>query len=437
MTVGHRRRARVSAVLSFSSFFVFPAIPIGHTGALTIPLAMAALLAFAWMWRLDASDWRPFAWMMAPPLVSGFVVLLVGSALAPDVVPKAILSLAMAFIVVVPARHLIRAGHGEQFLLGAALAVLVQSALGAYQSIAFDRGTFPFAGLMATNPGQAMTPDQMETYVAYIQRPFGLFAEPSAMAACVGPWLAVMSTALFTGRSRSRRQGAILALALASGLALVVTSRSGQAAPTVAGAAVPAVWAAFSSRRSAFVRGATLLLGVGMVCAATVWLMNNAAARFKYSENESWQGRLESIQLAVESLQSPEHLLVGVGPGQSVAHLTSTALKDRVYGEIGAVASITLAYAMETGLLGLVCMLWVGALIARSIWASRARLAGAACGIAWLVGVAFATTYSQQPALWTAMAMLLSWDSVFGARAAGRPEGRARDEPELELESAS
>jgi hypothetical protein len=418
MTSGHRHRARVAALLSFSSFFVFPAIPVGNTGALTIPLAMAALLTLAWTWRLDASDWRPFAWMMAPPLISGFVVLLLGSALAPDVVPKAIVSLAMAFIVLVPARHLIRAGHDAQLLLGAALAVLVQSALGAYQSIAFDHGTFPFAGLMATNPGQAMTPDQMDVYVEYIQRPFGLFAEPSAMAACMGPWLSIISTALFTGRSPSRRQGAILALALASGLALVVTSRSGQAAPTVAGAAVPAVWAAFSSRRSALTRAATLLLGVGIACAATVWLMNNAAARFNYSQNESWQGRLESIELAVESLQSSDHLLVGVGPGQSVAHLKSTPLRDQAYGEIGAVASITLAYAMETGLLGLVCVSWVGALIVRAVWASRARLAGAACGIPWLVGISFATTYSEQPALWTAMAMLLSWDSVFGAREA-------------------
>ena len=408
-----RRRARAALLFGFS-----------------------ALLALAWLGRLDASDWRPFAWLLAPPVVSGLFVLLSGGALAPDVVPKSIVAFAMAFFVAVPARHLVRAGSGAQLLLGAALAVLVHSALGAYQSFAFAHDTFPFAGLMATNPGQAMAPDAIETYVAYIRRPFGLFAEPSAMAACVGPWLVVFSTALFGDRGGSRRQRAILALALASGLALVVASQSGQAAPTVAGAAVPAVWAAFGSRRSAIARGATLLLGLGMVCAATLWLADHAADRFRYSQNESWQGRLASIELALESLRSPEHFLVGVGPGQSVAHVTSTALSDHALGDIGAVSSVAFAYAMETGLLGIVCLLGVGGMIARSIRASRARLAGAACAITWLFGIAFATTYSQQPALWTAMAVLLSWGSVFGARAASRPPG-ARDDPAPELERAS
>lgn len=406
-----RRGARVAFLLSFSSFFVFPAIPFGHTGALTIPLAFAVLLVFAWMWRLTASDWRPFAWLMVPPVVSGFLALLAQGALAAEVIPKAILALATSFIVVVPARYLIRAGHGDQFILGAALAITVQSALGAYQSFELENGRFPFAWLMATNPGQGMPSEAIEDFVTYVRRPFGLFAEPSAMAACVGPWLVLISTVLFTRATDSRRHRAILALALASGLALVVRSKSGQAAPIVIGTAVPAVWATFSSRRRVIARVVTLLIGVGIVCISTMWLMSNAASRFDYSQNDSWQGRFGSIKLAVQSLA--EHFLAGVGPGQSVAQI---ALRDRT--GIAAIWSVTMTYAMETGLLGLVSMLLLGGSIARSVWASRERASGAACGIVWLLGLTFATSYPQQPALWTAMAMLLSCVSVAGDRMA-------------------
>ena len=193
MRSADRRRARLATVVSFSSFFVFPAIPIGRTVAITIPLVLAAALALVWVRRLRTSDWGPYAWMIAPAVVSGCYVVLVGAALAPDIVPKAVIATAMSLFVVIPARRLLRSGSGEQFVLGAAYAILVHAALGAYQVFQFDRGEFPFADLMRTNPAMALLAEDTPTYVEYVKRPFGLFAEPSAMAACVGPWL-VMST---------------------------------------------------------------------------------------------------------------------------------------------------------------------------------------------------------------------------------------------------
>ena len=67
---------------------------------------------------------------------------------------------------------------------------------------------------------------------------------------------------------------------------------------------------------------------------------------------------------------------------------------------------------METGLFGLVGMLVLAASAASSIWASRARLAGAMCALVWLSGISVGTSYVGQPALWTALAALLSWRSV-------------------------
>jgi hypothetical protein len=408
----HRRRARVAILVSFSSFFVFPAIlRLGQTVGLAIPYLLAASVVAIWMARFKSSEWQPFAWMMIPLAVSGSYALLAGGALAPDVIPKMVLLYAMAFLVVIPTRHLLRAGYGEHFILGAAFAILVHAALGAYQVFAFERGKFPFADLMMTNPSMALLAEDPETYVAYVRRPFGLFAEPSAMAACVGPWLVLISTALFT-RPRpegARRHRVILALALGSGLALVVVSQSGLAVPIAAGAAAPAIMTAFSSRRGVVTRGAALLISVGVVSATTMWLMNNAASRFQLSQNESWQARLASLEVGIRSLETNDSFLLGAGPGQS---FRSSASRDRAPAGVTAVWSVALTYAMDTGVVGIVCMLVLGGSIARSIAVSRARIAGMACATVWLAAVVFGTSYPQQPALWSAMAMLLSWRSV-------------------------
>ncbi len=412
-----RRRARLATLVSFSSFFVFPAIPVGRTSAITIPFVVALALAVVWLPRLRTSEWWPYAWMMVPVVVSGCYVLLVGTALAPEIVPKAILATAVPLLVVIPARHLLRVGQGEPFVLGAAYAILVHAAIGAYQVFAFERGEFPFAALMSTNASMAVTAQDIPTYVEYVKRPFGLFPEPSAMGACVGPWLVLITSALFArGRGGSRRRTAILALALASGIGLVVASKSGMAAPIVAGTAIAALASAFSWRRSLGTRGAALLMSAAIALASAVWLSENASSRFDFAQNDSWQARLESLKLAVRSLaasvDSGDNFLVGVGPGQSYAAVNSTALKYQGGAGVTAVWSVGMNYAMETGLLGIIAMLVLAAFAAWSIWASRERLTGALFALVWLSGISFGTSFVGQPALWTALAALLSWRSI-------------------------
>jgi hypothetical protein len=417
-----RSGARIALLLSFSAFFVFPAIlRLGPTVGLAIPYVLAAILVAMWLPRLTVSDCRPFAWMMIPLMLSAAYALLAGNVRAPDVIPKVVLLYAMAFLVTMPTLHLLRAGYGEHLILGAALAIIVHAALGAYQLLAFDRGEFPFAELMMTNPSLALLAESPESYVAYVRRPFGLFAEPSAMAACVGPWLVVVSTALFT-RPRDEGSGwnrAILAVALASGLGLVVVSQSGLAVPIAAGAAAPAVLAAFSAHRGVLTRAAALVISVAIVSATTAWLMNNAADRFRLAENESWRARLASLEVGARAVTTNDSFLLGAGPGQA---LRSRQARDRAPSEVTAVWSIALNYAIETGVLGLIAMLVLGASMARSIARSRAWFAGLACAGVWVAGVGLGTSYAQQPALWTAMAMLLSW-RVVAEHASGRDTG--------------
>lgn len=414
---GDPRAARVAALFSFSCFFVFPAIPVGNTGALTIPFFLAAALVTLWLPRLRTSEWAPYAWMLAPAAISACYVLLAGIALAPGIVPKSVIALAMPFLVVIPTRRLLRAGHGEPFVLGAAAAILVQGALGAWQVFAFDRGEFPYADLMRTNPAMSLLTLDIPTYVEYVKRPFGLFAEPSAMAASIGPWLVLLTTALFSRRAgRSRARTLLLALALGSGLWLVVASKTGLSAPIVGGSAIAALASALSWRRSVGTRAAALVMSAGIAVGSIVWLSQNAGARFELAQNDSWQARLESLKLGIRwieaSFDSGDRFLVGVGPGQSFPAINSTYLRYEAGAGVTAVWSVGLTYAMETGLLGILAMVVLAAAAARSVWASRARVAGAMFGLVWLSGIAIGTSYAGQPALWSALAALLTWRSV-------------------------
>lgn len=417
-----RGRQRAALVLSFSSFFVFPALPIGRTTGLAIPYVLATLLSILWLGRTRRSEWLPLALMMAPLVLSASYVLGIGAALAPDVVPKLVAVLAISFVIVVPIRYLFRTGYGGPVVLGAALAIIVQAVLGAYQYFAYERNEYPFADIMNTNPGMAMSPSAMETYALYVRRPFGLFAEPSAMAACLGPWLVLISVALFSEHvhPRFRERRTVLLAALVSGLSLVVLSRSGQAVPIALGAAAPAILAAFKSRRRAIVRWATLLVGMAIVGGASTWLATRAAARFSLSDNESWQMRLASLKTALSYIAYDANVLFGVGPGQSAVQLGTATIGGYSGGGVTAVWSVTLAYAMETGFIGVASMLTVCVLIGRAIWMSRGRIEGVACGGVWLVGVLVGTSYSQQPALWSAMAALLSWREIASDRSSVR-----------------
>jgi hypothetical protein len=420
MTLASRPKARhnrAAFLLSFSSFFVFPAIPLGATSALTIPYVISAFLAVLWLRRIRRTEWVPFGWMMTPLAISGAFVVLAGMALAPDVVVKVILTLFLTFLIVVPAGYLFRSGYSDSVIFGAAYAVLVHAGLGVYQVFAFDRGEFPFADILSTNPSMGMAADSIEQYVEFVKRPFGLFAEPSAMAACLGPWLVLLSFAIFTPSVKERfgKRRAVLLAALVAGLALVGLSRSGQAVPIAAGCAAVAIIPVFASRGRWTSRWTALVVGAAIVYGMYAWLSNRAAARFDLEQNESWQLRLASLSVAMESLGSSSTFLCGVGPGQSVWQMRSMKLGGVASGGVTAIWSVALTYAMETGLFGVACMLVVGSSILRSIWRSRARAAGMVCMAVWLIGLAFATSYPQQPSLWTAMAALLSWRFVAGS----------------------
>ena len=122
-------------------------------------------------------------------------------------------------------------------LTGIAAATLLHAAVGAWQVYAFARGEIPLLGLYV-NPSFLSVQEEAETIVNYIRRPFGLFPEPSAMAASISPWVilwAAEAMGLVRLRQQPRRwQRVLFTTAAAAGMGLIIISQSGHAAITLA-----------------------------------------------------------------------------------------------------------------------------------------------------------------------------------------------------------
>src|SRR5690606_36285655 len=118
-------------------------------------------------------------------------------------------------------------------------ATIVQAAVGLWQMHGFSAGYFPLTPLYINNSFLSVQ-DYATIIYRYIQRPFGLFPEPSAMSSSLAPWvllwIACMCNLIQLKQTPARWQRALFGTAAAGGLALIIVSRSGHAAVTLAAA---------------------------------------------------------------------------------------------------------------------------------------------------------------------------------------------------------
>jgi hypothetical protein len=370
---------------------------------------------------------------MVPFLQSSLALLAVGGVIAPETMPKHTVQYFLSVVPFVAAYELLRAGRFRQVLIGVSLAIPVHALIGMYQMYTFDRGSLPFLDLMATNPGMAIPIEVSEGYAEFTRRPFGLFAEPSAMAACIGPWL-VLIAGLAANPTQSpalRVHRALLGVALLSGCFLLAVSQSGQAPFVLAGIAL-ALLSTLARKDETPARpwrswaAVALLLGVVVTTAieyASLFGQAGYEAGAKSTAMEaradsSWERRLNSFLFVWDALSHDvKTFLFGVGPGQAYPLIIGSGrFTGRLQPEITAVWSITGGYVAETGVLGLACIGVITGAMAVSIWKSANRTFGIACAFVWLTGVLLATSYVQQPSLWFFLALLLNWSKQFGLR---------------------
>src|ERR1700687_3840344 len=326
-----RAGAYIAVVFGLACMFVYPAIPIGNTVGVDITLGMTLVLLLLHPSLFFGPSLPFMLLMMVPFLQSTLASLASGGVIAPEMLPKHTAQFFLSVVPFVVAYELLRAGRFREILIGVSLAMPVHALIGMYQMWAFDQGYLPFLDLMATNPGMSIPSEMSENYADFTRRPFGLFAEPSAMAACVGPWL-VLSAGVAANTARSaalRVPRALLLVALLSGCFLLAVSESGQAPFVLAGLAL-ALLSSLGRKGEGSARPWASWAAVALMLGAVVTTAVEYASRFGQAgfeagaktmalearSDSSWDRRLNSFLFVWDALSyDVKTFLFGVGPG--------------------------------------------------------------------------------------------------------------------------
>jgi hypothetical protein len=401
-----------AAAFAFLCFMPYPAIGVGSNSAVqagNIATVLALLCASVGLWqRLPLAI---IALVLAPLCIATFKVAIIDDGNV-ALCLKTLVCWAVSLLTVA-AVQLHAPRHALAMLTGIAIAILVHATVGAIQLHSFSAGVFPLVDLYV-NPS-FLSVQQYATQIArWTQRPFGLFPEPSAMSSCLAPFV-IFFAALSFGIVRLRQTPALwqrwlFAIASASGLGLIIVSRSGHAAPTMAAVVLLVlIWSLSARATFKTYFGLTLLLGL-ILPLVLLFAYNAMSARLAGGTemgNDSWEERTASLWLGFQawSQQGIAAGIFGLGPGTS-----SQAVQDA--SGISAVFSILLSYLYDTGIVGLIATAWVVERLTRVWKVSRLSPVFAAIAIVWIIGVTLTTSYEQLLPLWIGLAWLASWNEI-------------------------
>lgn len=401
------------AAFAFFCFLPYPAYAVGNASALQIGNVFVLVLGAAALlvsWR--GRPYWVFPVLLAPACVSALKAAVAGHDEL-DLTLKALVVWGLSTMTVL-ATQLCAPRYAMQMLVGVATACLLHALIGLWQMHAFSHGEFPLVGIYV-NPSFLSVQDNATVIARYIQRPFGLFPEPSAMSASLAPWVLLL-LALSFNLLRLRdpiamRHRLLFGTAALAGLGLIIVSRSGHAAPTcLAVVGLVAAWLVRARATARTFLAVAVLFGLFLpvvLFLAARSVGNRLGGKTAFG-NSSWGERADSLASGFRLVTDSDLAtnLFGIGVG-----LMSPALKDTA--GLDAVFSVLLTYVFETGVLGALAVALVGMALLR-VWAvSRYNLTFALVAGVWLVGVTVITSYEQLLPVWMALALLTVWHEVF------------------------
>jgi hypothetical protein len=409
-------------------FFPNPGLPIGANTGLQAGQIVALLsLPVVLILGLPKRQTLTVLLLILPVLLSGLLVVVTDRAVSNEVAFNSIVAMVLVLVVLLPAGKMVHERYTVALLSGVAWAIVLNAVVGLYQVYRFAQDEAPLVGLYQNPSFANFIDNDPELYALYVKRPFGLFPEPSAMAASIGPWLILIAGLLLYPKLRQEMTRGTLAqllLAVVCGVVLILISRSGFTIWLLAGLVL--IMLPYLKDRvlrlyrpgSLIVLMALVLVGATLVALSFTFI----GTRLDIQENSSWSARLASIVWSLTYLgTSPSNMLYGVGPGQSNLILSSGSfdLPAASFGglTVTAVWSVVLTYILETGLLGALALVLVLIMILRAIFRSSAHLVGLSCLAVWLAGVIFTTSYLPLLPIWLFLGVLLGWNRIFQVRA--------------------
>jgi hypothetical protein len=416
-----------AASYAFACFLPYPAIALGGATGLQISAAAALIvlpvLALA---GLPSRQFLSFSLLMFSLLSSSTVSLMTGRIISFHVMLGAVVGLFLAHVVIVPGGVLARPAYFQAALVGVCLAILLHVCIGLYQLYSYQQDTFPLIWLYR-NPAFLPIESVASDASLWTKRPFGLFPEPSAMAASLGPWLVLLIGLLLRRDLRSgfpRWLVTLLTVAGLSGVFLIIVSKSGYTIPLFLCMA-PLLLRAGKDRIASGVSMHTMLVSLLLVPALVLTFLlarEQLSKRLDVQQNDSWQSRSQSILVGINSLKGgPATLLFGRGPGQSYLFIQRSSIAELLppwfrTGEIKqviAIWSVAGIWYVEMGILGLIVLVLILGMALRGVCDSNASLIGLSAMVAWLCGVTFTTSYQPLSPIWLFLGFLLAWDRLF------------------------
>ncbi len=417
-TIGLRAPRIIAVAFGFCCFMPYAAVSVGantavQSGNLLSILIMLPMLVMSWrgrrFWIIPA--------LVAPLVLSTAVVAFTGGDLHISI--NTLFAWALSAITLI-AMQVLGPLLFLHLLAGVAAAAVVHALFGVWQYFAFQAGYFPLDWFFQ-NKSFLSIQDNLDIIVRYIQRPFGLFPEPSAMSASLAPfvllWFAMLGGLVRLRRQPPRSLMILFTLAACGSLALMILSRSGHTAITLAaGAVLAVVW--FKRSRATPGNALAILIALGVVLPMVIYFAADALDdRMGGAEmgNSSWAERSSSMLIGLK--------LVGQGGIPAVFFGLGTGmmapLMQKLYG-LEAVWSITLTYFYETGLIGLLATLLIGRHLLLKWKQSAFDPVFAAIFFVWIVGITITTSYVQLLPIWLAVGLLVMWNDII------EPAGVAR-----------
>ena len=396
---------RIESALAFvwgvALFMPYPALPIGaNTGLQLGHFLILALTPIAFIYRQSiAAAWAALL-LLVVPQVLGLLV----TGLKPIDMNATVLQIVA--MLALPVTALAFKARPRSFLRGVSLMLGVHGVFGLVQWWFYRSGEFAMPWLFVNPSFAPFDEKQVFIYAQYIQRPFGITPEPSALMTLVMPWVLLLMLAHLDASTRRGqpffRFGVWGAIGMAALLVTMIKSSSGGI--PFFGAALAALVLIHAWRESTR-HPVRALASVGVVAlgaiAAGVVVMRRVAS--ESSQLGSWDERATSLQIGFRLIANadPVQLLFGYGGGQ-VAKIADSLQST------SAVHSWVLTYVVSFGLIGTLGLMIALLLVARGAWRSRDPLVWLIVLGLWLVGPTLMSGYYQLLGVWGFLALPLS-----------------------------